>query len=372
MRTIAICNLKGGVAKTTTAVNLAAILAHDFGKRVLVIDADSQGNATSFLGGDRDLVGMAALLRGEVCGGNPLELQATNAEGVQLVSGSAELMDLDLTKAGDGRADVQCLRKLRETLEDAEKRRIATAACARPRNDKKRAAEGVGPYERKDSELEAMLCGEPFDYMLIDCPPAFNAASSAALVAADEVLIPAKLDAFALEGMANLLQQIANMRKINPRLRLLGVLPVMWYRSETIIKAESALRNEGLRVLPRIRRSDRVDDMTYAQAPLIVCSPRSGPCQDYRALARWIVFGPGGGRATSSAPQSGAPLPASPLSASGHLPCQGSHPQGEGKALRGHDIGKRGRGRPRKEMRIATPACALARNDKAEGGAGNG
>ena len=263
MKTIAICNLKGGVAKTTTAVNLAAILAADFKKHVLVVDADSQGNATSFLGGDRDLTGMASLLRGEICGGTPLELQRTNVEGVRLVSGSAELMDLDLTKAGDGSADVQCLRKLRRMLEEG--------------------------YETEPEELAPILYGEKADFMLIDCPPAFNAASAAALIAADEVLIPVKLDAFALEGMANLLQQIANMRKINPRLQVLGVLPVMWYRSDTIVKAESALRCAGLRVLPRIRRSDRVDDMTYAQAPLIVCSPRSGPCRDYRNLATWLL-----------------------------------------------------------------------------------
>lgn len=276
MRTIAICNLKGGVAKTTTTVNLAAILARDHRKRVLVIDADSQGNATSFLGGDRELAGMAELLRGEICGGSPLELQKTNVEGVRLVSGSAELMDLDLTKAGDGTADAYCLRALRALLE--------------------------ATHETEPPELSAVLYGEPYDYCLIDCPPAFNAASTAALVAADEVLIPIKLDAFALEGMANLMQQIANMRRINPQLRVLGVLPVMWYRSDAVIKAESALRCAGLKVLPRIRRSDRVDDMTYAQAPLIVCSPRSGPCRDYRSLARWVEGLPGKDAGPSTAP----------------------------------------------------------------------
>ena len=262
MRTIAICNLKGGVAKTTTVVNLAAILAADLHRNVLVIDADSQANATSFLGGDRDLVGMADLLRGEICGGNPLELQNTNVGGVSLVSGSSELMDLDLTKAGEGMVDVQCLRTLRRFLE------------TRP--------------ELEPPELAAVLYGEPFDYCLIDCPPAFNAASSAALIAADAVLIPVKLDAFALEGMANLLQQIQNMRRINPQLQVLGVLPVMWYKSESIQAAERALRESGLRILPGIRRSDRVDEMTYAQAPLISCSPRSGPCRDYRVLAKWL------------------------------------------------------------------------------------
>lgn len=267
MRTIAICNLKGGVAKTTTAVNLAAILAAERGKNVLVIDADSQGNATSFLGGDREQPGMAALLQGQTTEEKPLELQRTNVGGVTLIAGSAELMDLDLTKAGEGTVDVQCLRQLRRFLE------------TRP--------------ELEPPELADVLYGAPFDYCLIDCPPAFNAASSAALIAADAVLIPVKLDAFALEGMANLLQQIQNMRRINPQLQVLGVLPVMWYKSESILQAERALRESGLRVLPRIRRSDRVDDMTYAQAPLISCSPRSGPCKDYRVLARWLDLGRG-------------------------------------------------------------------------------
>ena len=231
MRTICICNQKGGVAKTTTAVNLAAILARDFGKRVLVIDADSQGNATSFLGGDKSRPGMAALLQGAPM--VPLQLTNTGT-GMQLIAASDELMDLDLTKAGEGKLALGCLRDLRQYLE-------------------------TQPL--------------PFDYCLVDCPPAFNAASSAALIAADAVLIPVKLDAFALEGMTNLMRQIQNMRRINPGLQLLGVLPVMWYRSDTITKAESALRNAGLKVLPRIRRSDRVDDMTYHQQPLIVCSP---------------------------------------------------------------------------------------------------
>ena len=266
MRTIAICNLKGGVAKTTTAVNLAAILAAERGKNVLVIDADSQANATSFLGGDREQPGMAALLRRE-----PALVQETNVGGVRLIAGSAELMDLDLTKAGEGTVDVQCLREVRAFLEES-------------------ALWGPHPASwRPPSPCE----GKALDYCLIDCPPAFNAASSAALIAADEVLIPVKLDAFALEGMANLLQQIQNMRRINPQLRVLGVLPVMWYKSESILQAERALRESGLRVLPRIRRSDRVDDMTYAQAPLISCSPRSGPCKDYRVLAKWLDLGQG-------------------------------------------------------------------------------
>lgn len=249
MKTIAICNRKGGVAKTTTCVNLAADLARDHGKRVLVVDADSQANATTFLGGDKTRPGMEALLQGAPI----VPLQLTNAgDGIRLISASDSLMGLDLTKAGEGKLKLSCLNDLRQYLETMH---------------------------------------EPFDYMLIDCPPAFNAASSAALIAADSVLIPIKLDAFALEGMANLMQQIANMRRINPRLQVLGLLPVMWYKSPEISKAEMALRESGLPILPRIRRSNRVDDMTFHQAPLIVCSPHSGACQDYRRLADFLEGG---------------------------------------------------------------------------------
>ena len=307
MKTIAICNLKGGVAKTTTVVNLAAILARDLHRRVLVIDADSQGNATSFLGGDREQPGMAALLQGQTTEEKPLELQQTNVEGVTLIAGSAELMDLDLTKAGEGAVNVQCLRQLREQLE----RKAAAYAKVMGEDDAERCSalrKNGGPsrtpaptadhrkvrlsHDGDNTQLlAATFFGLPYDYCLIDCPPAFNAASSAALIAADAVLIPVKLDAFALEGMANLLQQIQNMRRLNPALKVLGVLPVMWYKSDSILKAERALRDAGLRVLPRIRRSDKVDEMTYSQAPLIQCSSRSGPCKDYRVLARWLDLG---------------------------------------------------------------------------------
>ena len=287
MKTIAICNLKGGVAKTTTVVNLAAILAAERGKNVLVIDADSQANSTSFLGGDREQPGMAALLQGQITEEKQLELQRTNVEGVSLIAGSAELMDLDLTKAGEGTVNVQCLRQLREQLErDA-------AAYAKVVGETDHRKVRLSPDGDNTQLLAATFFGLPYDYCLIDCPPAFNAASSAALIAADAVLIPVKLDAFALEGMANLLQQIQNMRRINPRLRVLGVLPVMWYKSERTGAAERALREAGLRILPRIRRSDKVDEMTYRQAPLISCSPKSGPCKDYRMLAKWLDLGQG-------------------------------------------------------------------------------
>lgn len=169
MRTTAIINLKGGVAKTTTALNMAAILAKDYKQRVLLVDADSQCNCTEFFQRDAVHPGtLADMLRGLApC------IEHSRFDGVDLLPGDDSLMDLDLTKIETGSASAVCLRELAAELDDR------------------------------------------YDRMIIDCPPAFNAASAAALVAADEVIIPIKLDAFSLRGMANIMQQVSNMRKIN-------------------------------------------------------------------------------------------------------------------------------------------------------------
>ena len=117
-------------------------------------------------------------------------------------------------------------------------------------------------------------------------PPAFNAASAAALLAADEVIIPIKLDAFAIRGMVNLMRQIENMKQINPRLKVAGCLPTMWYKSDTMNMAETALRSTGLPVFPHIRRTDKVDEMTFAQEPLMISSPKSAAGVDYRRFVK--------------------------------------------------------------------------------------
>ena len=130
---------------------------------------------------------------------------------------------------------------------------------------------------------------ERYDYCIVDCPPAFNAASTAALIAADDVIIPIKLDAFALRGMGNLMRQIANMRKINPSLRLSGCLPTMWYNSPLIVEAEKTLGASGLPMYPQIRRINKVDAMTFAPEPLLLTSPRSSAGIDYREFVREYI-----------------------------------------------------------------------------------
>ena len=256
MRTTAILNLKGGVGKTATTVNMAAILAADYGKSVLVVDADSQANTTEFFGGKApNACSFADLLRRDELR-PPLRgaIGGTVYEGVNLLAADDSLMDLDRSAVKSNTADVTCLRRyLTEAVE-------------------------TGIY----------------DYVLIDCPPAFNAACAAALLAADDVIIPIKLDAFSLRGMANLMRQIQNMRAINGKLKLAGLLPTMVYKSEKISAALETLRASKLFVFPAIRKTNKVDDMTFAQRPLIESSPKSAACIDYRRFVGAYIAQEGG------------------------------------------------------------------------------
>ena len=251
MRITAIMNLKGGVAKTTTVVNMAAILAAK-GSKVLVIDGDAQCNATEFLGGSQTKPGLAELLRGECSEKRPAELQHTTVEGVDLIGANESLMDLDLSKVEGGDAKVNCLKEVREILEQE---LPADFAKAFP---------------------------NPYDYCLIDCPTAFSAATAAALLAADDVIIPMKLDAFSIRGMSVLFRQIENMRQINPDLTIAGILPTMWYKSPETEQIENEILRAGLPVFHHIRLSKTVDRMTLAQRPLQEISRNSGALRDYR------------------------------------------------------------------------------------------
>lgn len=241
MRVTAIMNLKGGVAKTTTVVNMAAILASK-GKKVLVIDGDSQCNTTEFLLGNlwnRQHATLASALTDRIPGS--AEIQPTKLKNVFLIAADESLMDLDLTKAEDGRLNLQCL-----TLR---KPGWKTGGC---------------------------------DYVLIDCPPAFSAATAAALLAADDVIIPMKLDAFSIRGMDVLFRQIENMRRINPELSVAGILPTMWYKSPETEQIEEEIRRATLPLYHHIRLSKTVDRMTIAQRPLLEISKNSGALRDYR------------------------------------------------------------------------------------------
>ena len=243
-------NLKGGTAKTVTAINLAAILAHDYAQRVLLVDADSQANLTEFVSGgpvdDNTPGGFADLLRG--LDAFPLPTKIPN---VKILIGDSSLMELDVTAANSGVAKPRALAEFLKTAADR------------------------------------------FDWCVIDCPPAFSAGAVAALVAADEVVIPMKVDSFGIRGMNNMQAQIRNMRQFNPNLEVAGVLPTMTYpdpvQIEKLADFSGKLANYYIRTFNSIRRSALVDRSTFSQEALITASPKSKTLRDYRIFAKRLI-----------------------------------------------------------------------------------
>ena len=244
MKTICIMNLKGGVGKTVTAGNMAAILAADHGKRVLLIDADHQGNTSKFFHADTEAATVREILTGEAESYWPENVQYCS-DGLDIIPADMSLAELDTAPEMQEFKSLWRLRDLLLAIED----------------------------------------DNAYNYVIIDMPPAFSLASRAALVAADEVIVPIKLDAFSIDGMAELLRQINAMKKVNRRLTLAGVLITMWRNVDVVNQAEKILRDSGVPVFrTTIRRTDIVDESTFQREPLVAYSPRSAACVDYRRL----------------------------------------------------------------------------------------
>lgn len=250
MKAIAILNLKGGVGKTVTAVNMAHILASEHKQRVLLIDCDSQCNATEFFGlapTEYDVT-LDAVLLGECEPYYAENITPTSYSDLDMIPASDGLMDLDMSHIADKRV----------------RGRVLADMCRCIRED------------------------DAYDYVIFDCPPAFNAASAAALLASDEVIIPIKLDAFSLRGLANVSRQIDNIRRINGNISIAGALITMWRNVPVVLEAEGSLRDCGLLPVFQtvIRRTDKVDEMTFERKPIAIYSPRSAAGYDYRAFVQ--------------------------------------------------------------------------------------
>lgn len=254
MRTVAVMNVKGGVGKTVTTVNMATILAEFYNKRVLVIDADPQADTSAFLGAsDPEAAGLPALIRGEVnCYTEVVD--ATDYHGVDLIASSSDLFDVDrIALSMGGNAGSSSIADLRD----------------------------------------AVIEDDAYDVILIDCPPSFTACSIAALTAADGVIVPVKLDAFSVRGMGFLLDQIRALHRINGKCKVDGVLITQWHNVEVIRQGEQLLRDKGVPVFgTHIRRTDKVDESTWYCEPLQIYSKLSSAGVDYRRFVEeWIRMG---------------------------------------------------------------------------------
>lgn len=250
----AFANQKGGVGKTTTAVNLAAYLAH-WGQRVLLVDIDPQANATASLGVERKELAASiydALVR-EVHLQQIIRL--TNRVRLDLVPSSAQL-------AG---ATVELVGML------ARERRLQQA-------------------------LEPVA--SQYDYVLIDCPPSLGILTINALTAAqDGVIIPVQCEYLALEGLSQLIRTIELVRRaLNPGLRVRGLVLTMFDPRTNLARqvVQEVQRHFGDRVFHTIvPRSVRLSEAPSYGEPILSYAPGSPGALAYQALARELLAGDG-------------------------------------------------------------------------------
>ena len=248
-KVIAIANQKGGVGKTTTAINLATGLAA-VGKRVCVIDLDPQGNASTGLGIGKELrvVTSYDVLVGAVT--PTAAMVATRIPGLTVIPASVDLSGAEIE------------------LVDATKREYLLREALR------------------DS-----LPG--FDYVLIDCPPGLGLLSLNAMVAATAVLVPLQCEFLALEGLSHLLQTLERIRKVlNPSLELLGVVLTMFDRRNILSKsvASDVRAYFGDQVYETvIPRNVRVSEAPSHGLPVLLYDRHCAGSRAYINLAREIL-----------------------------------------------------------------------------------
>ena len=249
---IAVANQKGGVGKTTTTINLAAALA-EHGRRVLVVDLDPQGNASTGLGieiEDRSLTTYDLLLE-------DIELdevvQRTAFEGLSIVPATVDLSSADIELLSSEKRSFLLHDALRQTPMDA-----------------------FG-----------------FDFILIDCPPSLNLLTVNAMIAAHSVLVPLQSEFFALEGLSQLMMTIREVRQMgNKDLRIEGVVLTMYDRRNNLSHQveQDARDNLGEIVFKTvIPRNVRVSEAPSFAMPVLAYDTMSRGAVAYRALADEVI-----------------------------------------------------------------------------------
>lgn len=252
LRVLVVANQKGGVGKTTTAINLGTALAA-VGEKVLLIDSDPQGNASTGLGVGRALrkKTLYDVLMGEEAVADAVV--KTSVPGLDLIPSDPDLSGVELELGQQARRSF----KLRDALA--------------PLRD-----------------------GRSYSYVLIDCPPSLNLLTVNAMAAADAVLVPLQCEFFALEGLSQLMRTIDLVRgSLNPALELQGVVLTMYDRRNSLSEqvASDVRAHFGEAVYQTvIPRNVRVSEAPSFGKPALVYDLKCAGSQAYLKLAREVVL----------------------------------------------------------------------------------
>ncbi len=251
MYIVAVLNLKGGVGKTTTAINMAVWLARHYKKRVLLCDNDPQGNLSRhFECYDYDLPSMENII-------------GLDDEPVQKVIQNTSQIGVDIIPANMNLESASAELMLNQTIE-------------------------------QNTRLKEALDNvkDEYDFCIIDCPPGIGINVLNALCAACEVIVPVKVDKYALDGMEELMDMAEEIRTFNPLLKQVRCLVTM-YRKEPMIEAgcKGLEKSSYETFCTKIRYSEKVTAASFWENDIFSYSYRSSAAVDYRRFVREFVEG---------------------------------------------------------------------------------
>jgi len=245
MKTISIINLKGGVAKTISAINIACILATVHGKKVLLIDNDKQGNTSKFFNVhsyDEPSISEVLTIKGFE---TYKAIKSTRYSGLDVMP-----------------ANMLLLRANKEILLDVSR-----------------------PQQTRLQKALRSIEGQ-YDYCVIDNAPDINMSVMNALVASDDVLVPIKVDKFSFDGLEQLIEQIDDVKEFNEKLKFRGCFITMYKRNNVNLQGLEWLKSNEQYPLFKtiIRNTVKVDETTFSGQSLQEYAKNSTAAKDYVAL----------------------------------------------------------------------------------------